>query len=90
MNCPRCKKPTLRIMGQAVVNAPASMLHQFSKKNLRSKDVWLQGVLWETFSKFCEDATCGYHADRLGNYVTKLEDENAALKAELAVLKGKK
>jgi hypothetical protein len=63
----------MRMQVQAVVSAPSELVHQLSKQNLRRKDVYLMGVLWETASHICEDAKCQHVIDDYGNYVTRLE-----------------
>lgn len=72
---------------QAVLSAPGELAHQFSKQNLRRKDVYLMGVLWETADYICTNEACQYIIDGYGNYVTGLEKENDRLKQELADLK---
>lgn len=59
---------------QAVISAPGELAHQFSKKNLRSKEVYLMGVLWETADYICAEPNCGRRVlDGYGNYVTGLK-----------------
>lgn len=69
---------------QAVIQAPSELEHQFSKRNLRKKEVFLRGVLWETATHICDDHVCGAIVDKFGNYVTRLEDEVQELRAKLA------
>lgn len=84
LKCPKCGSCDTKIMVQAVVVAPAEMYREFSKQNLRRKDVYLQGVLWETCDFIC--SACGWASDHYGNYVTRLARENIELKAELLAL----
>lgn len=84
--CPKCGSDT-RIQVQAVISAPGELAHQFSKKNLRRKDVHLMGVLWETMSSICTNEKCQHVTDSYGNYITKLEYENKRLKKENERLK---
>lgn len=72
---------------QATISAPSSLAHQLSKQNLRSKEVYLMGVNWETADLICENQDCQHITDGYGNYVTKLEKANMALVAELTTLK---
>jgi hypothetical protein len=59
------------------------MAHQFSKKNLRKKEVYLMGVLWETADYICTNPKCGKVVDGYGNYVSNLKKENEILKKKL-------
>lgn len=70
-------------MGQATLVAPASMYGAFSKSNLRKKEVYLQGVNWETFDFICMNPKCCNTTNAYGNYVSKLEKENKELKERL-------
>ncbi|WP_374335356.1 hypothetical protein [Methyloversatilis sp.] len=74
---------------QAVIQAPSELEHQFSKKNLRRKEVFLRGVLWETATHICDDPKCGYVVDMYGNYVTRLEDEVQELRAKVAAFESR-
>lgn len=82
LKCPRCGSDT-RVMVQAVLSAPSSLMHQFSKSNLRRKDVYLTGVLWETADTICTNEKCRAVQDGYGNYVTNLKKENERLQATL-------
>ena len=84
--CPKCGSDT-RIQVQAVISAPGELAHQFSKKNLRRKDVHLMGVLWETMDTICTSEKCQHITDGYGNYVTNLKKENERLKKENERLK---
>lgn len=77
--CERCGAP-LRMQVQAVLSAPGELTHQFSKSNLRRKDVYLLGVLWETADYICTNPACGKVTDGYGNYVTWLKKEVERLK----------
>ena len=78
-----------RIQVQAVVEAPAELAHQFSKQNMKRKDVFFRGVLWETMDFICGNPDCQKVTDGYGNYVTNLAKENERLKAEIENLKHK-
>lgn len=80
--CVKCGWPT-RIQVQAVVSAPGELAHQFSKQNLRRKDVYLMGVLWETADYICTNSKCQHVLDGYGNYVTNLEKRVQELDAQL-------
>lgn len=84
MKCPHCGSGT-RMHVQAVISAPGELAHQFSKKNLRSKEVYLMGVLWETADYICASGACGKLVlDGYGNYVTGLKKRVTELEAVLA------
>lgn len=83
MNCIYCGGKT-RIQVQAVISAPGELAHQFSKKNLRSKEVYLMGVLWETADYICVEPNCGRVLDGYGNYVTGLKKRVKELESVLA------
>ena len=84
--CPRCGGPT-RAMVQMVVVAPSKMMYKFSKKNIRSKEFTIKGVLWETADFICNK--CNYVTNGYGNYVTNLKKENERLKEQLGNLERK-
>lgn len=65
---------------QAVISAPGELAHLFSKQNLRSKDVYLMGVLWETADYICINPDCRKVVNGYGNYVTNLKKEVERLK----------
>lgn len=81
MTCESCGSKTM-MQVQVVVSAPSELMHQFSKENLRRKDVQLMGVLWETADHICSNPECGKVVSGYGNYVTRLEKELSALKAK--------
>lgn len=84
MKCPHCGSGT-RMHVQAAISAPGELAHQFSKKNLRSKEVYLMGVLWETADYICASGACGKLVlDGYGNYVTGLKKRVTELEAVLA------
>jgi hypothetical protein len=62
------------------------MYRLFSKQNLRSKDVHLQGVLWETTDFICSSSSCGRVTNGYGNYVSKLKERVDKLEAQIAAL----
>ncbi len=78
-NCPKCSGP-MRMQVQAVISAPSNLAHRLSKANLRSKEVYLMGVLWETANHICTNPKCCHVLDGYGNYVTNLEKEVRRLK----------
>ncbi len=80
MKCEECGSPT-QMQVQAVISAPGDLAHQFTKKNLRRKDVHLMGVLWETADFICTNPECGAIANGYGNYVTELKKEVERLRA---------
>lgn len=77
--CEQCGSPT-KMMVQMVVIAPSDMFHNFTKKNMNSKEFQVQGVLWETADFLCTNENCGHITDGYGNYVTNLKKENERLK----------
>lgn len=79
--CNRCGSP-MRMQVQAVISAPAELAHQFSKQNLRRKDVHLMGVLWETADFICTNVKCQHVESGYGNYVTGLKKEVERLRAK--------
>ena len=64
---------------QALVSAPSKYERNLSKTNLRSKDVYLMGVMWETLDSICSNPKCGHVKSKYGNYVTDLRDVVDAL-----------
>ena len=81
VKCERCGNDT-RIQVQAVISAPGELAHQFSKQNLRRKDVYLMGVLWETADYICTNPDCRKVINGYGNYITNLKKEVERLKAK--------
>jgi hypothetical protein len=73
----------MRMQVQAVVSAPSDLLHGLSKRNLRRKDVYLMGVLWETADHICTNEKCSHVIDGYGNYVTNLKKQRDELLASL-------
>lgn len=86
MKCPRCGGP-MRMQVQAVISAPSELESQLSKRNLRRKDVYLMGVLWETADHICTTPKCGYVFGAYGNYVTNLKKRVEELEALLEQMK---
>lgn len=83
MKCDKCGSATT-MQVQAVIQAPGELAHQFSKANLRRKDVFLMGVLWETADFICNNPECRcLVSDGYGNYVTNLAKRVAELEAKL-------
>ena len=87
MICQKCGSRNTRMMGLVTLSAPTEFHSNFSKTNLRRKDVYLQGVCWETFDIICCEPKCGHVTDAYGNYVTNMKKENESLKKEIEVLK---
>ncbi len=79
MKCVKCGSPT-RIQVQATISAPGEMVANFTKRNLRRKEVYLMGVLWETMDIICTNPKCSHVVDGYGNYVTNLKKEVERLK----------
>jgi hypothetical protein len=67
---------------QVVVSAPGEMYHGLSKQNLRRKEVYLLGALWETADFICVNEKCQHIHSGYGNYVTNLKKEVELLKAK--------
>ena len=88
IKCPKCSGP-VRIMGQCTLSAPGELYAKFSKSNLRRKDVYLMGVNWETFDVLCQNPKCSHTINGYGNYVSRLQQENQAVKAREDALKSK-
>ena len=86
MRCERCGSDT-RMQVQATISAPGELAHKFSKSNLRRKDVYLMGVLWETADFICTNPNCGTVKDGYGNYVSNLKKEVDRLHATLAQIR---
>ena len=82
MKCAKCGSGT-RMQVQAVISAPGELTDALSKRNLRRKDVYILGVLWETADYICTNLECQHVFDGYGNYVTRLKNENQELRAEL-------
>jgi transcription elongation factor Elf1 len=80
--CERCGKNT-RMQVQVVISAPSELAHRFSKRNLRRKDVYIMGVLWETADFICP--SCGNVTRNYGTYVKNLKIEIEELKEKLNV-----
>jgi hypothetical protein len=63
------------------------MYRMFSKQNLRSKNVHLQGVLWETTDFICEGKDCARITKGYGNYVSKLKERVDKLEKQDAAIR---
>jgi len=83
MKCERCGSDT-RMQVQVVISAPGELAHRFSKQNLRRKDVYLMGVLWETADFICTNHECRNVSAGYGNYVTNLKREVERLRRDIA------
>ena len=57
MKCPKCNSD-VEMMVNVTILAPAEMEGQFSKKNLRKKEVKIYAVNWERASYFCRNDKC--------------------------------
>lgn len=79
-DCQKCGKP-MTMMVQATIVAPADLSHQFSKANLRRKDVYLMGVSWDGADYLCADH--GLIIGGFGDRYRKMEQEVARAKAPL-------
>jgi hypothetical protein len=86
MKCIHCGSEG-KIQVLACIEAPSELAHQFSKTNMKRKDVFFRGVLWETMDFICGNPNCQRLTDGYGNYVSNLKKENERLKKELAELK---
>ena len=80
--CVKCGHPT-RMQVLAGISAPGNLSYKFSKSNLRSKDVWLTHVNWETANYTCTNSKCSHVTLGYGNYVTNLEAKYAKLLEEV-------
>ncbi len=57
--CKKCrKKGTLRLMVSLFLDIPLELYARLSKKNLRRKDVKLDGAGWDSSRLYC--ASCGW------------------------------
>lgn len=79
--CERCGSDT-SMQVQAIISAPSSLMHGLSKRELRRKDVYFMGVLWETADHVCTNPKCRHVSHGYGNYVTNLRKEVERLKAK--------
>jgi hypothetical protein len=57
MKCPKCNSD-VEMMVNVTVLAPSEMEGQFSKKNLRKKEVKIYAVNWERAAYFCRNDKC--------------------------------
>ena len=57
--CPHCKKGEIRIKVELFLDIPFRLAHQLSKKNLRSKDVKIEGANWPKEMLYCTHPGCG-------------------------------
>ena len=57
MKCPRCGSD-VEMMVNLTILCPAEMEGEFSKKNLRKKEVKLYAANWERASFFCKNKKC--------------------------------
>lgn len=80
--CEKCGSPT-KAMVMMQVCAPANMMHNFSKKNMRDKNFTIMGVMWETADYICTNEKCRHVTNGYGNYVTNLQKENELLKQKI-------
>lgn len=80
MNCPKCRTELIMHV-QIGIACPSSYEGKISKSMLIKKHTQIEYAKWETASYDCP--VCNYHHGRLGNYVTKLEDELAETIADL-------
>jgi len=80
MDCPKCGTE-MRMHVQVIISAPSSMEGNFSKRNIRKKEVYLLGVKWETADYICK--SCGTIIPDCGNYVCELENKIQKLEKQL-------
>jgi len=80
--CQKCGSDT-RMQVNVVISAPGDLAHNLSKRNLRSKDVFIMGVKWETADFICTNAKCRHVTIGYGNYVSNLEKEKDKLFQQL-------
>lgn len=64
IRCPRCKKADLRQFVDVFVQCSAGN-RKLSKAGLRSPDVEVWGVSWDTACYFCPRHECGYNESLL-------------------------
>lgn len=71
------------MMVQAIISAPSDLEGNLSKRNLRRKDVYIIGVLWETADFICTNTKCNTVFNGYGNYVSNMKKELEELKSKL-------
>lgn len=86
--CEKCGSPT-RAMVQMAVSAPSEMMYDFTKKNMKSADFKIHGVIWETADFICTNQSCQHVTNGYGNYVTRLKKENETLKLKISLMESK-
>ena len=57
--CPHCKKGRIRVKVELFLDIPLGMWHRLSKKNLRSREVKLEGANWPKELLYCTQPGCG-------------------------------
>lgn len=88
--CRKCVKcgGDVKMMVQMTIVAPGELFHNFTKANLRRKDVHSMGVNWGAADFLCQNPKCGYVDDGFGNYVKNLVKENEELKKKIKEIEG--
>lgn len=61
MKCPKCNG-NVEMMVDVTILAPSEMEGQFSKQNLRKKEVKLYAVNWSKAKYFCKNSKCQWMA----------------------------
>jgi hypothetical protein len=69
-------------MVQATLCTDGKYYANFTKRNLRYKESYLNSVNWETADFLCVNKKCRHVTNGLGNYVSRLEKELAKLKLQ--------
>jgi len=57
--CPRCKKGSIRVKVNLYLDIPLSLMNRLSKRNLRSRDVKVEGANWPEELLYCTNHKCG-------------------------------
>lgn len=58
--CPKCKRNTVRIQVSLYLDIHPRVYGRLSKKNLRTRDVRVQGAGWPTMVLYCTRVECGH------------------------------
>jgi hypothetical protein len=86
MTCKKCGSKKVRMMGQVILSAPIDFYGNLSKTNLKKKEVYLLGAIWETFDFICCNPKCRHVESAYGTYVSNLKKENEQLKQRINAL----
>ena len=68
---------------RAEISAPASMAHQFCKRNMRHKDVHFRAVMWSGADYICDNEACRFAQLGYRDYVQDLEERVKVLEERL-------